>query len=46
MSKSTIYSQACQEISGFQTMGEEFIRKLVINGRGKCVVFKQPGGNV
>jgi hypothetical protein len=24
MSKSTIYSQACQEISGFQTMGEEF----------------------
>ena len=35
MSKSTIYLEACQEIPGFQTMGEEFIRKLVINGRGK-----------
>lgn len=35
MSKSTIYLEACQKITGFQSMGEEFIRKLVINGRGK-----------
>lgn len=35
MSKSTIYLEACKNISGFQSMGEEFIRKLVINGRGK-----------
>jgi len=35
MSKNTIYSQACQKIPGFQSMSDEFIRKLVINGRGK-----------
>jgi len=35
MSKSTIYSEACKEISGFKEMSEEFIRKLVINGKSK-----------
>jgi integrase/recombinase XerD len=35
MSKITIYSQACNNVSGFQSMGEEFIRKLVINGRAR-----------
>jgi hypothetical protein len=35
MSKSTIYSRACQEIAGFQSMSEEFIRKLVINNKAR-----------
>jgi site-specific recombinase XerD len=35
MSKNTIYWQACQKIPGFKSLGEEFTRKLVINGRGK-----------
>jgi len=35
MSKVTIYSNACNNVAGFQTMGEEFIHKLVINGRAK-----------
>lgn len=35
MSKSTFYLEACQSVPGFETMGEEFIRKLVINGRAK-----------
>ena len=35
MSKTTIYSEACNKVDGFRTMGEEFIRKLVINGRSK-----------
>ncbi len=35
MSKSTFYSQACYKILGFQQMSEEFIRKLVINGKSK-----------
>ncbi len=35
MSKTTIYSEACTKVDGFRTMGEEFIRKLVINGRSK-----------
>lgn len=35
MSKITIYSEACNKVDGFRTMGEEFIRKLVINGKSK-----------
>lgn len=35
MSKSTIYLRACQEIAGFESMGEEFIRKLVINNKAR-----------
>ena len=35
MSKSTIYSEACKEISGFKELSEEFIRKLVINGKSR-----------
>jgi len=35
MSKITIYSEACNKVDGFRSMGEEFIRKLVINGKSK-----------
>lgn len=35
MSKITIYSEACLKVDGFRAMGEEFIRKLVINGKAK-----------
>lgn len=35
MSKSTFYSQACDKALGFQQMSEEFIRKMVINGKSK-----------
>lgn len=35
MSKSTFYLQACKSVPGFSAMGEEFMRKLVINGRAK-----------
>lgn len=35
MSKITIYSRACQEVAGFEKMGEEFTRKLVINNRAR-----------
>lgn len=35
MSKVTIYSQACNKVVGFQQMSEEFVRKLVINGKSK-----------
>jgi len=35
MSKNTIYFQACNKVAGFESMGEEFVRKLVINGRAK-----------
>ena len=35
MSKNTIYSQACNKVAGFGSMGEEFVRKLVINGKAK-----------
>lgn len=35
MSKITIYSQACNKVDGFRAMGEEFKRKLIINGRSK-----------
>lgn len=35
MSKSTIYSQACNKVAGFQSIGEEFIRKLVIDSKAK-----------
>ena len=35
MSKITIYSKACNKVAGFQQMGEEFIRKLVINNKAK-----------
>jgi len=35
MSKNTIYSEACYKVAGFQQMGEEFIRKLVINNKAK-----------
>jgi site-specific recombinase XerD len=35
MGKITIYSEACKKIAGFQSMGEEFTRKLVINNRSR-----------
>lgn len=35
MSKVTYYSRACYKVLGFQQMSEEFIRKLVINGKSK-----------
>lgn len=35
MSKNTIYSNACKNVEGFQKMGEEFIRKLVINNKAR-----------
>lgn len=35
MSKITIYSKACNNVAGFQKMGEEFIRKLVINNKAR-----------
>ena len=35
MSKNTIYSEACNQVEGFRSMGEEFVRKLVINGKAK-----------
>lgn len=35
MGKNTIYSEACNQIVGFRSMGEEFVRKLVINGKAK-----------
>jgi len=35
MGKITIYSEACNKVAGFQSMAEEFIRKLVINGKAK-----------
>jgi site-specific recombinase XerD len=33
MSKITIYLDACNKVFGFREMGEEFKRKLIINGR-------------
>ena len=35
MSKNTIYSEACNKVVGFQSMGEEFIRKLVIEDKAR-----------
>ena len=35
MSKVTIYSKACYKVIGFQQMSEEFIRRLVIDGKSK-----------
>jgi len=35
MSKVTYYSRACYKVLGFQQMNEEFIRKMVINGKSK-----------
>ena len=35
MSKNTIYLEACNKVVGFQTMGEEFIRKMVIEDRAR-----------
>lgn len=35
MSKITIYDEACNKVVGFQAMGEEFIRKLVINNKAR-----------
>lgn len=35
MSKITIYLEACNKVAGFKLMGEEFIRKLVINNKAK-----------
>lgn len=35
MSKNTIYCKACNEVAGFKSMGEEFVRKLVINGKAR-----------
>ncbi len=35
MSKITIFQQACNKVTGFETMGEHFMRQLVINGKSK-----------
>lgn len=35
MSKNTIYLEACNKVVGFRTIGEEFIRKLVIEDRAR-----------
>ena len=35
MSKNTIYSKACKQVSGFEHMGETFMRKCVIQGKAK-----------
>jgi integrase/recombinase XerD len=35
MSKNTINTRACNQVAGFKSMGEEFVRKLVINGKAK-----------
>ena len=35
MSKNTIYLRACKQVSGFQAIGEEFIRKLVIDNKAR-----------
>ena len=35
MSKSTIFLEACNKVVGFEQMGEEFIRKLVIDGKSR-----------
>ena len=35
MSKITIYFEACNKVDGFRAMGEEFIRKLIINGKSR-----------
>jgi site-specific recombinase XerD len=35
MSKVTIYQEACNQVKGFQEMGETFMRRLVIDGRSK-----------
>jgi len=37
MSKVTYYSRACYKVLGFQQMSEEFIRKMVINGKSKSI---------
>jgi len=35
MSKITIYFDACNKVEGFRSMGEEFKRKLIINGKSR-----------
>ncbi|TAJ03107.1 integrase, partial [Marinilabiliaceae bacterium JC017] len=35
MSKITIYTQACNQVAGFQSMAEVFMRKLVIAGKAR-----------
>lgn len=35
MGKITFYCRACNQVAGFKSMGEEFVRKLVINGKAK-----------
>lgn len=35
MSKNTIYLEACNKVVGFRAMGEEFIRKLVIEDKAR-----------
>ena len=35
MSKVTIFQQACNKVEGFGSMGEHFMRQLVINGKSK-----------
>lgn len=35
MSKVTYYSESCNKVEGFRRMGEEFMQKLVINGRSR-----------
>jgi site-specific recombinase XerD len=35
MSKNTIYTKACNQVVGFRAMSEEFMHKLVIDGKSK-----------
>lgn len=35
MSKVTIFEKACNNVAGFEPMGEHFMRQLVINGKSK-----------
>ncbi len=35
MSKNTIYEKACNKVAGFRSMSEEFMRKLVIDGKSR-----------
>jgi hypothetical protein len=35
MSKITFFQQACNQIEGFSSMSEHFMRQLVINGKSK-----------
>jgi len=35
MSKSTIYSEACNQVVGFSEMGDEFMRKLILDNKAR-----------